>query len=96
MPDGGELRVGSDEGRTNRDEHGVSFEEAIRVFGDPLARIFDDPDHSDSESREIIVGHAAGRRLMVVCFVHRGDRIRIVSARRATRQERRDCEEGTA
>jgi uncharacterized DUF497 family protein len=80
----------------NREKHGVSFEEAIGVFGDPLARIFDDPDHSTSEPREIIVGHATGRRLLVVCFVHRRDRIRIFSARRATRQERRDHEEGTS
>ena len=81
---------------TNREKHGISFEEAIGVFGDPLARIFNDPDHSDREPREIIVGHTTGRRLLVVCFVHRRDRIRIFSARRATRQERRDYEEGTS
>jgi uncharacterized DUF497 family protein len=78
----------------NRRKHGVSFEQAMPVFGDPLARIFDDPDHSASELRELIVG--TRRRLLVVSFVQRGDRIRIFSARRATRQERRDYEEGTA
>ena len=78
----------------NQRKHGVSFEEAIRVFGDPLARIFVDPDHSARESRELIVGHCSRRVLLVVCFVQRGDRIRIFSARRATRQERRDYEEG--
>jgi len=80
----------------NRRKHGVSFEQAIPVFGDPLARIFDDPDHSGSELRELIVGHCARRILLVVCFVQNGDRIRIFSARRATRQERQDYEEGTS
>ena len=80
----------------NRRKHGVSFAEAIPVFGDPLARIFDDPHHSGREPRELIVGHCTRRRLLVVCFVQRGDRIRIFSARRATRQERRDYEEGTS
>ena len=80
----------------NRRKHGVSFEEAVPVFGDPLARIFDDPDHSGSEPRELIVGHCTRRRLLVACFVQRGDRIRIFSACRATRRERRDYEEGTS
>jgi len=78
----------------NRRKHSVSFEQAIPVFGDPLARIFDDPDHFVSEQRELIVGHCARRLLLVVSFVQRGDRIRIFSARRATRRERRDYEEG--
>jgi hypothetical protein len=81
---------------SNREKHRISFAEAIGVFGDPLARIFDDPNHSDTERREIIVGHTMGRRCLVVCFVQRGNRIRIFSARRATRQERRDYEEGTS
>jgi len=81
---------------SNREKHGISFEEAVGAFGDPLARIFDDPDHSGSEAREILVGHDARRRLLVVCFPQRADRIRIFSARRATRQERQDYEEGTS
>src|SRR5207244_8081947 len=44
----------------NRKKHGVSFEDALTVFGDRLARIFDDPDHSRTEAREIIVGHSRG------------------------------------
>ena len=80
----------------NQRKHGVSFEQAIPVFGDSLARIFDDPDHSVSEPRELIVGHCTRRLLLVVCFVQRSDRIRIFSARRARRQERRDYEEGTS
>ena len=53
--------------KANRRKHGVSFEEAMTVFSDPLARIHDDPEHSDEEHREIIVGHSvAGRLLLVV------------------------------
>src|SRR5438876_7935405 len=45
--------------RENLKKHGVAFEEALTVFADPLARIFDDPDHSENEQRELIVGHSA-------------------------------------
>ena len=76
----------------NRKKHGVSFEEALTVFGDRLARIFGDPENSGTETREIIVGHSARQRLLVVCFVERGERVRIFSARKATRKERKDYE----
>jgi uncharacterized DUF497 family protein len=66
------------------------------TFGDPLARIFDDPQHSEGERRELIVGHSTPRRLLIVSFVERGDAVRILRARRATRRERRDDEEGTS
>lgn len=79
---------------TNLRKRAVSFEEASSVFADPLARIFYDEDHSEEEQREIIVGHSILDRLLVVCFTERGkDRIRIFSARKATRTERRDYEE---
>jgi uncharacterized DUF497 family protein len=78
--------------RINAAKHSVSFEEALTVFTDPLARIFDDPAHSTGEVREIIVGHSR-RRLLVVSFTERGDAVRIVSARRATKNERHDYEE---
>lgn len=71
----------------------MSFDEALTVFADPLARIFDDPDHSVEEQREIIIGHSARLRLLVVCFSAREDTVRIFSARRATKLERRDYEE---
>lgn len=70
----------------------MSFEEALTVFADPLARIFDDEDHSIDERREIIIGHSAGRRLLVVCFSAREDVVRIFSARGATKRERREYE----
>jgi uncharacterized DUF497 family protein len=78
---------------SNLSEHGVAFEEALTVFADPLARIFDDDDHSIEEQREIIIGHSVKERLLVVCFTSRGESVRIFSARRATRKERSDYEE---
>jgi uncharacterized protein len=79
----------------NQEKHRVSFEEALTAFSDPLARIFDDPDHSSTEAREIIIGHSSKERLLVVCFTERGDAVRLLSARKATRQERQDYERGT-
>jgi len=80
--------------RRNRAKHAVSFDEALTVFADPLGRIFSDPAHSVEESREIIVGHSRRRRLLVVSFAERGDSVRIISARRATKNERHDYQEG--
>jgi uncharacterized DUF497 family protein len=78
----------------NLAKHGVSFEEALTVFSDPLARIFDDEDHSSNEEqREIIIGHSTQQRLLLVCFTARGTAIRLFSARRATKKERQDYEE---
>jgi len=72
----------------------ISSEEAVGVFGDPLARIFDDEDFAVGERREIIIGHSTRNRLLLICFIERGDVIRIISARKATRNERKDYEEG--
>jgi uncharacterized DUF497 family protein len=77
-------------------KHGVSFEQALAVFADPLANIFDDPDHSEDERRELIIGHSANQRLLIVTFTERGPRTRIVGAREATAHERRDYEQNTA
>jgi uncharacterized protein len=79
--------------RTNFKSHGVSFDEAKAVFIDPLARIFDDETHSIYEKREIIVGHSLNNRVLLVCFTERGDAIRVISAREATKKERNDYEE---
>ena len=81
---------------SNASKHGVPFEEAQTVFDDSLAVIFPDDDHSEEEERAIIIGHSRQQRLLVVSFTHRGDAIRIISARRTTRQERRDYEAGTS
>jgi hypothetical protein len=77
----------------NDQKHGVSFEEASTVFTDPLALIFDDETHSINERREIIVGHSANHRLLIVCFTERRGFIRIYSSRLTTRRERKDYEE---
>ena len=79
---------------SNFKKHKVTFDEASTVFSDPLARIFDDPEHSAEERREIIVGHSILSRLLLVCFTEReANVIRIFSARQATRKERQDYEE---
>lgn len=77
----------------NLAKHGVSFEEAATVFGDPLGRIEDDPRHSVDEKRSVLLGLSGAGRLLAVMFVDRGEAIRLVSARRATPRERRDHEE---
>jgi uncharacterized DUF497 family protein len=79
---------------SNLRRHGVSFEEAVGVFADPLARIFDDEDHAIEEAREIIIGHSMRGRLLLVAFSQREATIRIISARKATKHERTDYEEG--
>jgi uncharacterized protein len=77
----------------NLQKHGVSFEEAATVFQDPLARLHSDPDHSGSEQRAILVGHSATGRFLLVSFTDRRGSIRLISAREATRRERREYEE---
>jgi uncharacterized DUF497 family protein len=79
----------------NLKNHGVAFDEALTVFADPLASIFDDPDHSGVERRELIIGHSAQQRLLLVSFTDRGRRTRIISARQATARERRDYEQNS-
>ena len=79
----------------NLKEHGVAFEEGLTVFADPLAYIFADPDHSNDERRELIIGQSAGQRLLIVSFTERGRRTRIIGAREATARERRNYEENS-
>jgi hypothetical protein len=80
--------------KTNLKKHKVDFNEAKTVFEDPFAKIFFDQDHSLDEAREIIIGCSHAQRLIVVSFTERApSRTRIISARVATRQERRDYEE---
>jgi uncharacterized protein len=79
---------------TNLAKHGVSFEEAQTVFADPLGRIAPDPRHSADELREVLIGISRGGRLLAIMFTERGDTVRTISARHATRRERIDYEEG--
>lgn len=79
---------------SNVAKHGVSFEEASTVFDNPLAAIFDDPAHSTDELREVIIGHSAQGRVVVVIFTERAETaIRIISARQATKREQHEYEE---
>ena len=79
---------------TNKRKHDVNFHEAATVFGDPLAFTFTDPDHSIDEDRYLTFGLSRFDRLLVVSHAERGERVRIISARPLTRQERRTYEEG--
>lgn len=79
--------------KSNLRKRGVSFEEASTVFGDPLSLTIPDPAHSQAEDRSIIVGSSHQRKLLVVVHTERGDNIRIISARRASRRERKSYEE---
>lgn len=79
--------------KANLRKHAVSFEEAKTVFGDPLARIEDDPRHSAEEDRLVILGLSEQHRMLAVMFAERDLAIRIISARTATRAERKTYEE---
>jgi len=76
----------------NLRKHGVSFEEAATVFGDPLSITIPDPLHSNSEDRFVIIGQSAKRVLLIVIHTDRKGTIRIISARRATQFERKNYE----
>ena len=77
----------------NLRKHGVSFEEAASVFGDPMAYTFADPDHSDDEKRWLVLGVTRLARMFAVIYTHRGEKYRIISARLATKRERKIYEE---
>ena len=78
----------------NLKKHRIAFEDASTVFLDPLAITFPDPDHSRDERRDITLGYTMGREMVFVSHCERGNRIRIISARHATRTERKQYEEG--
>ena len=79
--------------RSNLSKHGISFEEASTIFGDFLSLTVPDPDHSITERRYITMGRAFNGKLLVVVHTDRSDNIRIISARRASRRERRFYEQ---
>jgi uncharacterized protein len=78
---------------SNLAKHGVGFDEAVTVFDDPLSTTVIDPDHSRREERLVIFGRSSGGRNLAVMHTERGDRVRIISAREATRAERDAYEE---
>ena len=83
----------ADKAATNLRKHGVSFDEAVTAFADPPSVLLPDPDHSVEEERYLVLGVSTRDRLLVVAFVERPPRTRIISARLATRRERHDYEE---
>jgi uncharacterized DUF497 family protein len=81
-------------GASNLRKHGVTFQEAATVFGDPLAITFEDPDHSKDEERHLTFGLSLRGRLIVVSHTERKNQIRIISARLMDRKERMIYEKG--
>lgn len=83
-----------DKARANEAKHGVSFAEASSVFGDPLAVTFDDPKHSDLEDRFLTIGMSVTGRILIVSHTYREAATRLISARVASRGERKGYEDG--
>lgn len=90
-----EFEWDANKANTNQKKHAVTFEEVSTVFGDSLAVIFDDEQHSGEEQREIIIGRSDRNRILLVSFTEREDRIRIISARQASKRERTSNEENS-
>lgn len=88
-----EFEWDEEKARRNVARHRITFEEAGSVFADPLARMWPDPLHSAEEDRSIAVGRSSTGRLLLVVYTLRGERIRVISARPATRREGRTYEE---
>lgn len=84
----------AEKARRNLQKHGVTFEDAAAVFLDPLAVTFPDPDHSSGEDREITIGRSSKHQVIFVSHCQRGNRLRIIGARKTTRRERKQYEEG--
>lgn len=78
----------------NHRKHGIGFHEASTILEDPLSTTFADPAHSRGEQRYVTIGTSRRGRTLVVAHADRGEVIRIISARRATRRERRFYEQG--
>lgn len=80
----------SNKDASNQKKHGISFDEAKTVFTDQFARLISDPDHSEEEDRFILLGTSINSKLLVVCHcIRTNESIRIISARKADRQERK-------
>ena len=77
----------------NLAKHGISFQDAATVFGDPLSMTYYDSGHSDEEDRHLTLGHSNTGQLLVVSHTDRGEKTRIISARAATRRERQQYEQ---
>ena len=89
------LRWNPEKARSNFRKHGVTFEEAASVFRDTLSVTVSDPLHSSDENRFVTIGRSHRGRTLIVVHSEGGESLRIISARLATRRERREYEEGT-
>jgi uncharacterized protein len=81
--------------RRNYEKHRVSFHEACTIFGDPFSLTYADPDHSATERRFITIGMSRDKKILIVAHTDRNEKVRIISARKAMRRERRHYEEET-
>ncbi len=79
--------------KENIETHGISFDEASTAFGDTLSLAIYDPLHSEEEDRLILIGNSHRNRLLVIVHTERAENIRIISARKATKKERKQYEE---
>ena len=79
--------------KENLEIHGVSFDEAGTAFRDTLSLAIYDPLHSEEEDRFVLIGNSHKDRLLVVIHLERGDNIRLISARKASKKERKQYEE---
>jgi len=80
--------------KINVAKHGVTFAEAMTIFGDPLELTIADPDHSEAEFRFISIGLSSAGRLLVVGYTERNERIRLITARPVNSRERKQYEAG--
>jgi uncharacterized DUF497 family protein len=90
-----EFEWDDEKAESNRLKHGVTFSEASTVFADTLSLTAYDPDHSEEEDRYVTMGLSSVGKLLIVSHTDRGDNIRIISAREASRSERKEYEDGT-
>ena len=84
-----EFEWDDEKAKKNIKKHGVSFEEAATIFNDPRIATISDPDHSEEEERFVSLGKSFIQRLLSVIHTERSERIRLISARKATKTERK-------
>lgn len=87
-----EFEWDDEKAQSNLKKHGVSFDEAATIFNDPRIATISDPDHSEDEERYVSIGRSVIMRLLSVIHTFRKERIRLISARKATNAEKKDYE----
>lgn len=87
-----EFEWDDEKAQSNLKKHGVSFAEAATVFNDPKIATISDPDHSENEERYVSIGISVITRLLTVIHTYRKKRIRLISARKATKPEKKKYE----